>query len=431
MKKSEKTGLKMGVLAIVLFLTIFLAPGIEMLIRKGCASEIADITDIDEGQMEMELPKVEISLKSVKLEEIWNGSKETKYGGNTVKLVTSTGETTEFTDVEIKGRGNSTWQREKSPYQIKFAKKTDVFSLGRAKKWILLANYFDESFLRGDMAFRLAEMLEEEYATTGEFVEFVVDGESQGLYYLVRKIEVGTNSVNLHDPLGVVVELDDLHSPIEECYFSGFGRCLMVKDLVRDDYEIPAIHDFLTTFNEMEIAAEAGDFARVVELIDIDSFAKYYLISEFSANPDAYSSSFYFFKNGADDKIHAGPAWDYDFAFANKRWTWRDDDLILDPEESEVVLWNKEKTNFFYALSQMPEFKERVQEIFREKLSGREDELLEYFDEKKAEIFRAAMIDQAIWPNNYEKEFPEAVFWLREFIERRFEFFEKIFRGGV
>ncbi len=60
---------------------------------------------------------------------------------------------------QIKVRGNSTAKAAKKPYTVKFDTKQDVEGMGAAKKWILLANAFDPTFLRNDAILTLAEQL--------------------------------------------------------------------------------------------------------------------------------------------------------------------------------------------------------------------------------------------------------------------------------
>ncbi|MBE6541958.1 MAG: hypothetical protein E7672_05880, partial [Ruminococcaceae bacterium] len=56
------------------------------------------------------------------------------------------------TEVQIKGRGNSTWGWPKKPYKLKFETKTSVLGMEEAKKWILLSNYADYSLIRNYVA---------------------------------------------------------------------------------------------------------------------------------------------------------------------------------------------------------------------------------------------------------------------------------------
>ena len=112
------------------------------------------------------LARININLNGVSLEEIDAGSKEIKYKGNALDLY-DRGQIYKYDDVEVKGRGNSTWAQVKKPYQIKFVNRVDLLGLGKSKKWVLLANYLDDSFLRNDIAFNLAEMLGIKYNSRG------------------------------------------------------------------------------------------------------------------------------------------------------------------------------------------------------------------------------------------------------------------------
>ena len=48
----------------------------------------------------------------------------------------------------VRGRGNTTWEREKKPYNINLDKKIDLCGMGGGKKWALLANDFDPALMR-------------------------------------------------------------------------------------------------------------------------------------------------------------------------------------------------------------------------------------------------------------------------------------------
>ena len=56
----------------------------------------------------------------------------------------------------VRGRGNSTWSLPKKPYKVKLDKGTDLFGFGKSKHWVLLANYYDTSFIRNKLAYDLS-----------------------------------------------------------------------------------------------------------------------------------------------------------------------------------------------------------------------------------------------------------------------------------
>ena len=62
-------------------------------------------------------------------------------------------------EIEIRGRGNSTWNMPKKPYKIKLDKKSNIFDMGKHKHWVLLANYSDASLMRNTLAYNLSGSL--------------------------------------------------------------------------------------------------------------------------------------------------------------------------------------------------------------------------------------------------------------------------------
>ncbi|MBR0479727.1 CotH kinase family protein [Candidatus Saccharibacteria bacterium] len=421
-RRERRKRIYRGILAIGCFLTIFLLPVGKFLANGGFSEVEQEIYQFSR------LPRLEISLSGVTLEELNSGDKTIKYSGNTARLLSGT-EEIELRDVELKGRGNSTWAKEKKPYQIKLKEKAEILGLGKAKKWVLLANYYDETSLRNATAFKLAEMVGEEYAPRGEFVELTIDGEELGLYYLARKTEISKNSVDLRGSEGILVELDNIHNGSDYCYFTEFGSCLIVKDVSTEDREGEIMYDFLVQFDRLELAAREGDFRTIAEILDIESLAQYYLISEFAANPDAYASSFYMHRNGKDDKIHFGPVWDFDLAFGNFRWIWREEDDILDPKILNNNIKREEEKGTIAFLIEIPEIQTEIRRVFQEKLVGKSEELISYYDFLAVQIRKAAEKDEQMWSEGYLVSFREAVLDLREWISERYEFLSKV--GGV
>ena len=386
------------------------------------------------------LPRINIDLKETKLSEIKEGSKEKKYKNIHLSLYNN-GEIDKFENVEIKGRGNSTWDYLKKPYQISFNNKVDLLKLGKAKKWVLLASRADHTFLRNDIAFRLAEMLELKYNHRGEFVELYFDGEYEGLYYLIQKIDIAKNSVDLRTNGGLLFELDNVYADEdnEEYYVSVSGNTLVLKDIKQDNEETRdwIVEVFLNNVNKLETLAKMGNYDEVSKIIDVESFAKYYLVNEFAVNPDAYSTSFYLYKDGIEDKIHAGPVWDFDLALANHNWGWEIDEQFYSPSEEMIrrkeafgedgLTENKYISKLVYYLMEMPEFKKEVKRIFKDKMSGRVGELVIAIKNRYNKNYKAMLINNEKWGIEDSEEEYE---YLLDWIIKRFEFFESKYGDG-
>lgn len=369
------------------------------------------------------VPRLMVELSAVSIEEINAGSKDLVYADNTVQIMTKVASAV-YDGVEIKGRGNSTWGQEKRPYQIKFKQKVDLLGMGAAKKWVLLANYYDASNLRTDVAFYLERLLGEPYALRGEFVELVVDGEDLGLYYLTPKVEIGKTRIDLRDPLGVLVELDNLHK--EEEHYLVDGSYLQLKDIVTKDLAAVAMDDFAKSWSSAVRAAKEHDLTKMAEVVDLDSMVRYYLLSEFTVNPDAYASSFFMYKDGEDDIIHLGPGWDFDFSMGNKEWIWSDNEEFYAPFEMNLVdYYDSERAWRVPWIPNTTEFSELVGKLYRERLMGRKDEVMAYLDERAKAIWQEAIHSGEKW----EMDFVAELKYLKEWLAGRFDFFDEFYGG--
>ena len=111
----------------------------------------------------------------------------------------------ENNELEIKGRGNTTWQNPKKPYAIKLGKKTELFGMPKHKRWVLLAAYNDKSFIRTDLAFHLAQKYSNlRWKQGGQLVDLVLNGRYLGNYYICEHIKIDENRI----PDGYVLEVD-------------------------------------------------------------------------------------------------------------------------------------------------------------------------------------------------------------------------------
>ena len=380
------------------------------------------------------LPRINIDLNGVSLETIKEGSKEEKYQDNALQIYDK-GIITGYNGVEIKGRGNLSWEQPKKSYQIKFSRSVSLFGLKKSRKWALISNALDKSYIRNDAAFMFADFLEMEFNQRGEFVEVYFNGEYEGMYYLLRKIEIAKNSVDLRKDGSLLFELDNLHNK-GECYWTLHGDCLVLKDYVeRGDNLGDSVEKFLLDFNNLEKMAEEGDYKSVKEIADIDSLVDYYLVNEFVVDPDSFSSSFYIYRDGIDGKIKTGPIWDYDLAFGNKAWGWEQvkDSFYLPTgimaRRDEAFGWNglsenKSISKLFYYLMDIDEFRDAVSKEYSEKIHKRKDEYLAMIDSTLDKIQKAAELDIAKWS---QKDFQFYADKLLEWIKGRFDYFEQEF----
>ena len=237
------------------------------------------------------------------------------------------------TKTSIKGRGNSTWQRPKKPYSIKLDQKQKIFGMPEHKRWILLANYLDPSFMRNETAFYLSRTFEMEWTASGQFVDLVLNGEYKGLYWLGEAVKVDKNRVNINDGKDEMSDSEDKDYLIEmdEYFDENIKFKSEIKNLPymvkNDDWMVD--RDGNITSGGMarleRLQARISDLEKLLypepdesysKTLDITSWAKFWLVNEIMNNHELEKPKSAFFTfDSAKNVLKAGPVWDFDWRF--------------------------------------------------------------------------------------------------------------------
>ncbi len=270
--------------------------------------------------MHSELPSIQITLNGTTLNYIHSHGKDAKYAGNTVSISDPSDPSNNLlreNSVELKGRGNTTWKDygDKKPYQIKFSKKESVLGMNASKKWVLLANACDGSLLKNATVFNAVNQMGFEYSVKMQSVDLWIDGSYRGNYFLSEKVEFDKARLNLENG-SILSEMDNVYYNSETNFRDELGQYMTLKDPdledkgVSEDWKV-----FQSKWNafESELKKQTWQSWDQIEMmIDVESFAKWYLVSEFFSNQETDSTSCYFYYNADDGKIYAGPLWDFD-----------------------------------------------------------------------------------------------------------------------
>lgn len=329
----------------------------------------------------------------------------------------------DYTDevTEFKGRGNSTFaQFSKKPYQMKIANKTSLIEgADKNKKWVLLANAADNSFLHNIVVFTIAEKAGLAYTTPYEPVDLYFDGEYRGHYLITEKVEVDKARINIDDldsrieeanedtdayenPVVVTktieskgtatanknssgsykyvqgltepelpdganhhaylleLELTARYPSEQSGFVSKKGQAVVTKN---PEYLTKDTGAFISNFwQEFEDAVYSANGYNTktgkyyYEYCDLESLVNLYLINELGKNVDGFRSSTYFYMPEDEDIMYAGPVWDYDRCFG-----------VGNGEEEKAHITNPE--NFFAtkmylvdALIKIESFRDAVKE---------------------------------------------------------------------
>lgn len=350
-----------------------------------------------------ELPAVYIETESGSLDAV---HADKNYKERATFVAYSDGEKVYDADLEyIKGRGNSTWKLNKKPYNIKFESKVDLFGMGKAKKWSLIASANEQSLIRNKLTYDLADDVGLLYSSKSQHIDLYINGTYEGNYLVCESVEIGSTRVDIDD----LEDINEEANPgidIEECALAGTrGEIAGYTADSRKWVEIPNDPDDITggyliefelyaryqlevsgfvtkqgqpiTMKSPEYASKAEieyissfyqEFEDAVysetgynslgkhysEYIDIDSMVKMYIIQELAMNLDAARTSFYLFKPQGEDKLYASPVWDFDYSLGKKYSGYRIDNTNPELWATRDDYLTDTRTGFVERLEPMP-----------------------------------------------------------------------------
>lgn len=408
-----------------------------------------------------ELPSVFINVPDGGLDRI-HADKEHKEKGCSMLAVNEKGKTDYDGKLDsMKGRGNSTWGMVKKPYNIKLERKSKLFGMEKAKAWCLIANYEDKSLVRNQVTYGLGEAIGMKETPDCKNTDLYINGEYKGVYLITEKVEIKKNRVDIYDLEEATEEANEGKELSEFAQkgfggkFSGFienrqrwfeipndpsditggyllelevadrypneasgfvtkhGQAVVAKS---PEYASMAQIKYISSYwQEMEDALYSEDGKNksgkhFSEYIDTESFAKQYIIQEWSSNWDAGLTSNYFYKD-IGGKLVAGPIWDFDNALMNTAG--RDGTDLTDPTNLHAAkrsLWYNslmgsksfKATPNIYALGMRHrEFVAEVEKQMKEKVVPAVSELLDSKYDKYIEKVENSAVMNAIRWNYY------------------------------
>ncbi|HEY6643552.1 CotH kinase family protein [Povalibacter sp.] len=332
--------------------------------------------------------------------------------------------------LQIKGRGNTTWGMPKKPYRLKLDAKSALFGMPSSKDWVLLANYSDKSLLRTRAAFELGERVGMVWTPHSTFVEVFLNDEYIGAYQLSQNIKVAKDRVNIDEideSVAAGEELTGGYLMEVDARLDGaaYFTSSMGVPIVFQGPEEPNVEQFAYAenyINQFEAALSSTSFADpsigYAGHIDVDAFIRWYLVNELFKNNDAVLFSSCWLYKPRGEKLAMGPLWDFDISAGNINYNGND----------IPTGWWVRNGVWFARLLDDAAFVQRVREKW---VDMRGDEIPALFDSIKTQ---AAMLQQAqvnnfqrwpiletlVWPNAVATgSYAGEVEYLRSWLETR------------
>lgn len=278
---------------------------------------------------------------------------------------------TDLTLKKIKGRGNSSWQASneligKYAFNITLNVKAQLLDeSAAAKKYCLVSYNADQARMRNMVVYELAQQVGLNFSPDYEPVDLYNNGVYVGSYLLTDKVEIGNPLVNIVNLDGAnedinlaLYEASDISGSrgssngnlndnsthgykkwvnMNEIDASVYANSGFLLEFELDERFADEISGFIsnqgqqivvkypeyTSKNQIDFVSEKWNTAEALmynknatyeqlsAVIDVESFARMYLIQEFTKNLDGCATSYYVYYD--EGRFHAGPAWDYDW----------------------------------------------------------------------------------------------------------------------
>lgn len=272
------------------------------------------------------------------------------YKGSGLRNYVTDQNTTEYLNyngrINIEIRGSSSQVLPKKQFGLTTLKadntsNNNVMLLGLPgdNDWILNGLGFEPSLIRDYLCYNLSRNIGE-YASRTVYCEVMINGSYNGLYILQEKIKQGSNRVDVMK----IGTLDNTYPAVTGGYITKADKTtggdpvawtmpsyvvgddvVFIHDLPKPENVTPGQNDYIhSQFEMLSSTASTGNASLVngyPSVIDIPSFVDFMIISELTANSDAYQYSTFFNKD-RNGKLRAGPIWDNNLTFGNDLFLW-------------------------------------------------------------------------------------------------------------
>ena len=331
--------------------------------------------------------------------------------------------------MKIKIRGNSTGAMlAQHPYKLKLTKKYDLLRRGdndfKHKKWLLLSMYTwnktfsnEESNVLNIAGMLVSKILKKEWTPEYEFVNMVLNGEYQGMYYLMESVDKGPKRIDISDD-GFLIEHDtfwwneDIYFKTNhQSYETGYTYKYPDSDDINDSIQ-NMVQSYMN--NVEECLYSQGNIA---DYIDLESFAKWILIHDIIGTDDSAGCNRFLCRHdmNPDTKLQMGPVWDYDSMFRSNELSalhysqqWFYYPLLFERDDFKQVylnLWEQVKPTLISE--------------FQEGISKANNLYSESFD-------KSMKIHQTKYPNEGHQSFASQMDEIMEKMEKRVEIVDSI-----
>lgn len=252
------------------------------------------------------LPVIRLTTETGSMEAV-NGDKEYAEAGF-LEVYDADGRMVTAARMErFSGRGNTSWDAAKKSYAVKLEDAQDILGMGTAKRWVLCANYYDGAYIRNQIGFEIAAKSGMAFTPEERFAELYINDEYAGLYQIMEKIEPGPNRMDIGN--NYLLEVDYIERAVGMPYILLDNEQPVVVHAPEKNCDLESVQQFFDAFTA---DFENGNASSAMEKIDVESFAKRFVMEEILQDMDFGYTSQYLYLDLEKGILYDGPLWDLD-----------------------------------------------------------------------------------------------------------------------
>ena len=346
-----------------------------------------------------EIPVIRLTTASGSLEYILSGKENHESG--IMEVADEKGRVQTIAEVKsLSGRGNTAWDAPKKSFTLKLDDAQDILGMRAEKTWVLNANYYDGAYIRNQIGFEMANEGGILFSPEERFVDLYINDEYMGLYQIMEKLKTGSNRVAIGNHY--FLEIDYMERAImEDDYIQLPNEQPIVIHAPEKNRDIDGVQKF---FDEFTTAIESGDMTEAIEKIDMDSFAKMFVMEEILQDMDFGYTSHYMYLDLDKAILYDGPVWDLDNTMGRG--------IVMDAVNLFVTDYDLQYNNlgrWYASLYTQPEFRRQVLWQYQEHFRPETDMLLNGgIAEKTAAIAASISMDQKRFTGQRSVFMPES-----------------------
>jgi hypothetical protein len=306
-----------------------------------------------------------------------------------------------------KGRGNTTWGQPKKPFKVRSLDKLQrPFGYAPSRDWAFMADAFDPSYLRTSVSFEWARRATGRWAPWSHHIWLIWNGVDQGLYRYSETCDLQVGRVDFRKMKDSDISGNKLTGPyfleIDEIFDDPGFRSALNTPVMYDTPDVVGITQqeayIKGWVDNMEDTIIHGTEHEILDVIDLDSWADWYVLQEFVRNVDStYFKSIKWVKDqdspDGTGKAILWPPWDFDRTIGigagdTDGWTVRSASTTGPTNRPNIL---------YYAWERSSAFRTRCRERWDENFKPAIDGAIEYMYGLNDEIAPWIASDRALW----------------------------------